>query len=183
MGVAGVAYATVIAQAVSAILCYAYMKKKYPQIMNAQAEEKAFSGRSAYKLMGMGIPMALQFSITALGTMIVQSALNLLGETTIAAYAAAQKLQGLIGQPYVALGTAVATYCGQSAGANNYERIKDGIKKAMMLLVVSVVITFVFARVFGGAATTMFVDSSETEVISEGNSTFVKVILAFSNML
>ena len=165
LGVAGVAYATVIAQAVSAILCYAYMKKKYPQIMNAQAEEKAFSGRSAYKLMGMGIPMALQFSITALGTMIVQSALNLLGETTIAAYAAAQKLQGLIGQPYVALGTAVATYCGQNAGANNYERIKDGIKKAMMLLVVSVVITFVFARVFGGAATTMFVDSSETEVI------------------
>ena len=165
MGVAGVAYATVIAQAVSAVLCYVYMKKKYPEIMNAQEEEKAFSARSAYKLMGMGVPMALQFSITALGTMIVQSALNLLGETTIAAYAAAQKLQGLIGQPYVALGTAMATYCGQNAGANNYDRIKDGIKKGMLLLVASVAITFLFARLFGGAATMLFVDSSETEVI------------------
>lgn len=165
MGVAGVAYATVIAQAVSAVLCYIYMKKKYPEIMNAQEDEKAFSSRSAYKLMGMGIPMALQFSITALGTMIVQSALNLLGETTIAAYAAAQKLQGLIGQPYVALGTAMATYCGQNAGANNYDRIKDGIKKGMLLLVASVAITFLFARLFGGAATMLFVDSSETEVI------------------
>ena len=123
MGVAGVDYATVISQAVSAVLCFVYMNQKYPQVMRAEAEEKVFSFRSAGKLMGMGIPMALQFSITALGTMIVQSTLNLLGETAIAAYAAAQKLQGLVGQPYVALGTAKATYSGQNAGANDVARI------------------------------------------------------------
>ena len=131
MGVAGVAWATVIAQAVSAILCAVYMVKKYPTVMSASKEEKVFSFRSAGKLMGMGIPMALQFSITSFGTMIVQSTLNLLGETAIAAYAAAQKLQGMIGQPYVALGSAMATYCGQNAGAGNYERIKDGFKKCI----------------------------------------------------
>ena len=68
--------------------------------MNAGTEEKKFSVKSAGRLMGMGLPMALQFSITALGTMIVQSTLNLLGETAIAAYAAAQKLQGLVEQPW-----------------------------------------------------------------------------------
>lgn len=165
LGVAGVAYATVISQAVSAVLCFIYMMKRYPQIMKARNDEATFSFKSAGKLMGMGIPMALQFSITALGTMIVQSTLNLLGETAIAAYAAAQKLQGLVGQPYIALGTAMATYCGQNAGAGNFKRIKDGFKKCMIILMVTVVITFVFARAFGGIGTTLFVDAEETEVI------------------
>ena len=165
MGVAGVAYATVIAQAVSAILCFIYMKKKYPQVMNADEEEKKFSVKSAVKLMGMGLPMALQFSITAFGTMIVQSTLNLLGETAIAAYAAAQKLQGLVGQPYIALGTAMATYSGQNAGAGDYKRIRDGFKKCMLILAVTVAITFVLARAFGGFGTMLFVDKAEKEVI------------------
>lgn len=166
MNVAGVAYATIIAQLISAALCYFYMIKKYPQIMNAQEDEKKFQVRSARKLMGLGIPMALQFSITALGTMMVQSALNLLGETAIAAYAAAQKLQGFVGQPYIALGTAMATYSGQNAGAGNYERVKDGFRKCMLVLLVTVVITFFFARFFGGIATTFFVDASERDVIA-----------------
>lgn len=165
MGVAGVAYATVIAQAVSAVLCALYMSKRYPQIMKASKEEAAFSFRSAAKLMGMGLPMALQFSITSFGTMIVQSTLNLLGETAIAGYTAAQKIQGMICQPYVALGTAMATYCGQNAGAGDYERIKDGFKKCMLVLVGTVILTFFIARVFGGVATTLFVDAAETEVI------------------
>ncbi len=165
MGVAGVAYATVIAQAVSAIFCFVYMMKKYPAVMRAAKEEALFSFRSAGKLMGMGIPMALQFSITALGTMIVQSALNLLGETAIAAYAAAQKLQGLVGQPYIALGTAMATYCGQNGGAGDFGRIKDGFKKCMLVLLVTVAITFIFARLFGGIGTMLFVDAAETEVM------------------
>lgn len=165
MGVAGVAYATVAAQGVSAVLCLGYMLKKYPHIIKPSKEEAKVSIRTAGKLMGMGIPMALQFSITALGTMIVQSTLNLLGETAIAAYAAAQKLQGIVGQPYVALGTAMATYSGQNAGANNFERIKEGLKKSMLILAVVVAITFVIARVLGGYATMLFVDGAQTEVI------------------
>ena len=133
--------------------------------MNADEEEKKFSVKSAVKLMGMGLPMALQFSITAFGTMIVQSTLNLLGETAIAAYAAAQKLQGLVGQPYIALGTAMATYSGQNAGAGDYKRIRDGFKKCMLILAVTVAITFVLARAFGGFGTMLFVDKAEKEVI------------------
>lgn len=165
MGVAGVAYATVIAQAVSAVLCLVYMSRKYPQVMEATKEEAVFSFKSAVKLMGMGIPMALQFSITALGTMIVQSTLNLLGETAIAAYTAAQKLQGLMGQPFVALGAAMATYSGQNAGAGNFDRIREGLKKCMIVLMVTVVISFAIAWLFSGVGALLFVGASETEVI------------------
>lgn len=165
MGVSGVAYATVISQAVSAILCFFYMMKKYPKVMRASGDERKVSVRNMGVLMGMGIPMALQFSITALGTMIVQSTLNLLGGTAIAAYTAAQKLQSLVGQPYIALGTAMATYCGQNAGAGDIDRIKDGFKKCMMILMVTVVLTFFLARAFGGLGTMLFVDKAETEVI------------------
>lgn len=165
MGVAGVAYATVISQAVSAVLCFFYMMKKYPMIMHSSKDERKISLKNMGNLMAMGIPMALQFSITALGTMIVQSTLNLLGETAIAAYTAAQKLQGLVGQPYIALGTAMATYCGQNAGAGDYGRIKEGFKKCMLVLAVVVVLTFFGARMFGGIGTMLFVDGTETEVI------------------
>lgn len=173
MGVAGVAYATVIAQAVSAILCFGYMLKKYPDVMKAEKEEKRFSLESTGKLMGLGIPMALQYSITALGTMIVQSTLNLLGETAIAAYAAAQKLQTMVVQPYVAIGTAVATYTGQNAGAGDFQRIKDGMKQSMLLLCVTVIITFFLARRFGGFGTMLFLDAAETEVIALSEKYFM----------
>ena len=133
--------------------------------MKPSKDEAAISLCTAKKLMGMGIPMALQFSITALGTMIVQSALNLLGETAIAAYAAAQKLQSFICQPYVALGTAMATYSGQNAGAGDFDRIKEGFKKSMLILFVVVAATFVLARTLGGLGTMLFVDGAETEVI------------------
>lgn len=166
MGVAGVAYATVISQIISASLCFLVMMRKYPYVMKAQGEEKRFSFASAGKLMGMGIPMALQFSITALGTMMVQSTLNLLGETAIAAYTAAQKLQNLVAQPYIALGTAMATYCGQNAGAGDFGRIRDGFKKCLLILLVTVLLTIVFARAFSGFGALLFVDSSQTEVIT-----------------
>lgn len=165
MGVAGVAYATVVSQTISALLCFIYMIRKYPTIMKAEKEEQRFSIRSVGKLMGMGIPMALQFSITALGTMIVQSTLNLLGEASIAAYTAAQKLQSLVGQPYIALGTAMSTYCGQNAGAGNFQRIKEGFRKCLIVLTVTVMLTFLFARLFSGIGALLFVESTQTEVI------------------
>lgn len=166
IGVAGVAYATVIAQAVSALLCFIYMIKKYPDVMRVRKEEAVFSMWSARKLFSMGIPMALQFSITAFGTMIVQSTLNLLGEIAIAAYTAAQKLQGLILQPFMALGSAMATYCGQNAGAGNMARVREGLKKSMMILMAAVALGFFAAWTLSGPAALLFVDASETEVIN-----------------
>lgn len=88
MGVEGCAYATVIAQAVSAFLCFIYICKKFP-ILRLKKEDFRISLKSFGKLLGLGIPMALQFSITAIGTIIVQGAINIYGENCMAGFSAA----------------------------------------------------------------------------------------------
>ena len=132
MGVAGAAYATVLAQAVSAVLCLVYVWKKFPMIHYTK-RDAVVKGRSIYQLLAMGIPMGLQFSITAIGTMIVQASLNTLGATYIAAYSATMKIQNIMIQIYPALGTAIATYSGQNYGAGKIERIKKGVNACLII--------------------------------------------------
>lgn len=131
-GVAGAAYATVFSQGVSAVLCLVYVWKKYENIHFGK-EERRVSWRSIRILLTMGIPMALQFSITAIGTMIVQSALNLLGSVYIASYAATMKIQNITMQVYTALGASIATYVGQNYGAGKIERIKRGVNSSLLI--------------------------------------------------
>lgn len=131
-GVAGAAYATVLAQAVSAGLCLVYVWKKFPMI-HFTRKDAVINGSSIYKLLSMGIPMGLQFSITAIGTMIVQASLNTLGATYIAAYSATMKIQNIVTQVYPALGTAIATYTGQNYGAGEMKRIKKGVNACLTI--------------------------------------------------
>ena len=131
-GVAGAAYATVLAQAVSAVLCLMYVWKKFPMI-HFTKKDAMIKGRSIYNLLAMGVPMGLQFSITAIGTMIVQASLNTLGATYIAAYSATMKIQNIMIQIYPALGTAIATYSGQNYGAGELKRIKKGVNACLVI--------------------------------------------------
>ena len=131
-GVAGAAYATVLSQMVSAVLCLGYVWKKFP-IIHFTRKDAGIRGSSIYNLLSMGIPMGLQFSITAIGTMIVQASLNTLGATYIAAYSATMKIQNIVTQVYPALGTAIATYTGQNYGAGKMERIKKGVNACLMI--------------------------------------------------
>lgn len=131
-GVAGAAYATVFSQAVSAVLCLVYVWKKFP-IIHFGKKDAVIKGSSICNLLGMGIPMGLQFSITAIGTMIVQASLNTLGATYIAAYSATMKIQSIMIQVYPALGTAIATYAGQNYGAGEMKRIKQGVNACLVI--------------------------------------------------
>ena len=131
-GVAGAAYATVLAQAISAGLCLVYVWKKFPMI-HFTRKDAIFKVRSIYNLLSMGVPMGLQFSITAIGTMIVQASLNTLGATYIAAYSATMKIQNIMIQVYPALGTAIATYTGQNYGAGEMKRIKQGVNACLVI--------------------------------------------------
>ena len=131
-GVAGAAYATVLAQAVSAVLCLLYVWKKFPMI-HFTKKDAVIQGISIYNLLSMGIPMGLQFSITAIGIMIVQASLNTLGATYIAAYSATMKIQNIVTQVYPALGTAIATYSGQNYGAGELQRIKKGVNACLVI--------------------------------------------------
>lgn len=144
LGVSGAAYATVASQAVSGVLCLVYVWKKY-EIVHFGKEERAISLRSILKLLAMGVPMALQFSITAIGTMIVQSSLNLLGSMYIASYSATSKIQNIVMQVYMALGAALATYAGQNYGAGKVDRIKKGLNVSIGVTAVYSIVIMVVA--------------------------------------
>ena len=121
MGAAGAAAATVISQGVSGALCLVYIVKKVP-LLHMTREDWKLSGALLGTQIRIGIPMALQYSITAVGTMMVQASLNILGSTLVAAYTAAGKIEQIVTQAYVAMGTTMATYGAQNMGAGNISR-------------------------------------------------------------
>ena len=135
MGVAGAALATVVAQAVSAILCGGYIFLKVKALTPESSHWRLNSSDSKHQL-SMGLPMAFQFAITASGGMVMQSAINLFGSNAVAAYTAAGKLEALVEQGMVAMGQAVATYGGQNFGKGDNVRIKPGLKAALGAIMV-----------------------------------------------
>ena len=123
LGTAGAAYATVIAQGVSGLLCLVYIVKKVP-VLHLKREDWKPKGHLLKNQLGVGFPMALQYSITAIGTMMVQTSLNLLGSMAVAAFTAASKIEMLTTQLFTAMGTTMATYCAQNIGAGKVKRIR-----------------------------------------------------------
>lgn len=132
-GVSGAALATVMAQGVSAITCFVYVYKKYPSL-HFNRDEARFNWRTCKYLLGLGVPMALQYSIIAVSGMIVQSALNQLGTVYIATTATCYKIQLVMEQVFIALGSSLANYVGQNYGANRPDRIRQGLRSALKLV-------------------------------------------------
>ena len=132
LGTAGAAYATVISQGVAAALCFVVMFKKY-DILRTSRDDYYWDLRGIGRMLSIGIPMALNYSITAIGTMILQSAINVFGSGVVAAFTAASKVSNIATQTMPTMGTAMATYCGQNLGAGKYERIYHGMKNAFFL--------------------------------------------------
>ena len=127
MGVSGPAMATVISQGISAVLCLIYIIKHYPILHMHHGEWKPDS-RMLRVLCGMGIPMGLQYSITAIGSVVLQTAVNSLGSMAVAAVSTGSKVSMFFCCPFDALGGTMATYAGQSVGAKKLDRVKEGLK-------------------------------------------------------
>ena len=164
MGVAGAAYATIISQGVSAILCLVYAYKKY-ELLRLKKQDFIL-GKKYYKPhLKIAVPMALQFSVTGIGIIIIQGALNSLGSISIAAFTATSKVLQLAMQPTITLGITIANYVGQNLGAKNYERIKDGVRKANNIsLVISIISGFIL--IFGAEYfVKLFIENPELEII------------------
>ena len=140
-GTAGAAYATVIAQGVAAIFCFLYMFHKF-DILRISFVDVYLDKTSISRMLNIGIPMALNYSITAIGTMVIQSSVNVFGSGVMAAFTAASKVTSLATQTMPTLGTAMATYCGQNLGAGKYDRIFKGMKAGFIL---SFIITIIGA--------------------------------------
>ncbi len=157
-GAAGAAYATVISQGVSGVLCLVYIAKKMPEL-RLQKDDFRLSAHIVKMQVGIGIPMALQYSITAIGTMMVQSALNMLGSMAVAAFTAASKVEQIATQAYVALGTTMATYCAQNMGAGKIDRIRKGFRTSTWIGMVYSLIFGLLTAFFGKYLTYLFVSS------------------------
>lgn len=178
MGVEGCGYATVIAQGISALLCLVYIIKKFP-VLRLRKEDFRFSFLTIKKLLGLGIPMGLQFSITAIGTIIVQGAINVYGAVYMAGFSAAGKIQNIICTVFVAFGATIATYVGQNRGAGKMDRVKQGVRLTqVMILVCSVALMFVI-HFFGKYMIFIFIDAGETEVLHAAEIYFDIVAWAY----
>ena len=165
MGVEGPAIATVLAQGVSGIICLWYMYRKFP-VLHASREEWRPEFSYMGKLCYIGIPMGLQYSVTAIGTLVLQAAVNGLGAAVVAGVTAGQKINAFIQCPLEALGQTMAPYAGQNMGAEKYDRIGKGLKSAVGMGFAVSVLCFVLAIFFGKQLTMLFVDASETTIIS-----------------
>ena len=165
MGVEGPATATVLAQGVSGIICLWYMYRKFP-VLHASREEWRPEFSYMGKLCYIGIPMGLQYSVTAIGTLVLQAAVNGLGAAVVAGVTAGQKINAFIQCPLEALGQTMAPYAGQNMGAGKIDRIGKGLKSAVLMGWGVSIICFLIAVLFGKQLTTLFVDASETTIIS-----------------
>ena len=163
MGAKGAAVATVIAQGTSGVLCLLYIIAKVP-VLHIKRDDLQVGGTIYSNQLRIGIPMALQYSITAIGTMMVQSSLNILGSTLVAAYTAAGKIEQVVTQAYGAMGTTMATYGAQNMGAGSVKRIREGFKACTIVGVVYSIVAATFIMTVGKFMTYLFV-SEDVKVI------------------
>ena len=165
-GVAGAAVATVFSQGVSAVLCYLYMMRHF-EILKGTPTEHKFRGALAKTLLYIGVPMGLQFSITAIGSIMLQSANNALGSACVAAFTAGVRIKMFVISPFESLGMAMATYTGHNYGAVKPERIWQGIKVAAGLMLGYALFAFVVLMAGSDLLARLFIDPSQSEILAD----------------
>ena len=178
MGVEGCGYATVIAQGISAFLCLVYIIKKF-KVLKLRREDFRISLSSMRRLLALGIPMGLQFSITAIGTIIVQGAINVYGAVYMAGFSAAGKIQNIICTVFVSFGATVATYVGQNRGAGRMDRVKKGVYLTQIMILIWSVVVIAVIHFLGKYMIYLFVNPSETDVLAAAGTYFDTVGWAY----
>ena len=167
MGVMGVAVATVIAQAVSGILELIYLHRNFPTL-HLHREDLTPDADCCKKLLYAGLPMSLQFSITAIGSVMLQSCVNTLGSQIIAAITIAGKVQLILVLPAETIGLTMATYCGQNLGAKRMDRILRGMRQSLLMAFVYAGAAMLLNRFISRYMLMFFVSRSETSVLDLG---------------
>ncbi len=180
-GVAGAAIATVFSQGVSAVLCYFYMLRHF-DILKMSPQERKYNGKLARTLMYIGVPMGLQFSITAIGSIMLQSANNALGTACVAAFTAGMRIKVFFMCPFESLGMAMATYSGQNYGAGKPERVWLGVKASCVMMMVYCVFICLVLIPWSKDIAMLFVDPAETEILKD-TVLFIHVSVTFFPML
>ena len=167
MGVAGAAVATAISQLVSGVGCVVVMIRRFP-ILHLTREDRRFSLPLAKRMMGIGLPMGLQFSITAIGSVMVQWSVNGLGVDAVAAVSAAGKLSAFFACMFDALSSTMATFAGQNMGARKLERVRQGLRAAALLGIVYCLVALGVVLLFARPLLGLFVDGTSGMVTEMG---------------
>ena len=171
MGVSGAAYATNIAQGFSAVLCLIYSYKKF-QVLRLKKEDFKVELSYYTKHLKVGVPMGLQFSVTAVGIIIVQSAINVFGSTVIASYTASSKVLQLVMQPATSFGVTIANYSGQNLGAGRFDRIKSGMKIMNKVSIITSLLAGLVLIFLGKYFVRLFIENPTTEIFTYSQLVF-----------
>lgn len=163
MGVNGTALATVISQGVSGVICFFYMKKRFT-VLQMSREERRPDGAKMKRLCYMGIPMGLQYSITAIGSLVIQATMNGFGSVAVAGATAANRINGFLTCPIEALGASMAPYVGQNLGAGKLDRVSRGVIDASLCGFVSSGVLYVIIWLYGAQLTGIFLDAPDPAV-------------------
>lgn len=165
VGVKGAAIATVIAQLISGLGCLVFMIRKFPMLRLTRKDLRP-DLPTIRRLSGIGFPMGLQFSITAIGSIILQKSVNALGTTIIASVSAAAKVQNLVVSPMDAFGVSMATFAGQNYGAGKIDRVRRGVRQVFWMLTAYSLLALGIVYFSGSTIALLFVDASETEILA-----------------
>ncbi len=168
MGVLGAALATDISQVISGVLSFAYLRRKFG-VLKMEKGDIAYSKKACGRLLGIGVPMGLQCSITAIGSVIMQWAVNVLGSTAVAAVTAAGKTQSLLTVPLESVGTAMATYAGQNLGASRMDRVRQGVNRALLIILVYALASAFILHFTDVQIMSLFLDTAkEVDIVNMG---------------
>ena len=184
LGVEGAGIATLLSQLFSALLCVIYIRK-HLQVLIPTGSERAYQDKMAGRLLNAGIPMGLQFSITGIGIIMLQSANNALGTVYVAAFTASMRVKYLFTCVFENIGVAMATYCGQNVGAWKLQRIITGVRSAIIIMLAYFVFTMLIIYPFADEMMMAFVDNSSASstAIVENAAMFMRIANYFYPVL
>ncbi|MBQ3125794.1 MAG: MATE family efflux transporter, partial [Clostridia bacterium] len=150
----------------SGLLCLGQIVR-HLDLLHPRGQEWLPRASVCRQLLGVGLPMGFQFSITAIGTIVVQAAVNSLGTDIVAAVTAGNKVQNLVNQPLESLGVTVATYCSQNLGAGRIDRVKQGMRQIAVFMTILALAGSAAAFFCGKWVLLLFLDASETFILAE----------------
>lgn len=176
-GCAGAAIATITAQAVSGIGCLIFIFRRFKLLVPTK-KDRRISGRGVGQMLGMGVPMGLQFSITAIGSMVMQSANNGLGSTYVSAFTAAMRIKQFAMCPFDAIATSVSVFCSQNMGAHKADRIRRGFVQGVATGVFYGLCAGVALILFGRILSMLFISSDAVGVL-DASAKYLRLLGCF----
>ncbi|MBO4913321.1 MAG: MATE family efflux transporter [Butyrivibrio sp.] len=179
MSVVGAGVATAIAQLVSGISCLIYAVKRN-EYFKFSREDLKYDRDISLRVIRLGVPLSLQFSLIAISCMALQRVVNSFGKVAVAAFTATSRIEQIIHQPYQTLGAALSTFTGQNYGARKNDRITAGYKKSLMLMAIFSASMLPIMQFFGEAIIRIFV---EDEAVIEMGAMALRITSFFYVML